>query len=101
MLIGINTCLLFFIIIDINDLHKFVSVALHTSAGEGDLSSDKLSHLKTVGSGFGPLIYGLKTDPSFHTFQQGCKAVWQAIDQTPNLPKLLVSCMIVEIDLGY
>ena len=77
--------------IDVNDLHKFVSVALHTSAGEGDFSSDKLSHLKTVGSGFGPLIYTLQKDPNFHTFQEGCKAVWKAIEQTPNLPTLLVS----------
>ena len=74
-----------------NDLHKFVSVALHTSAGEGDLSSDKLSHLKTVASGFAPLIYGLKKDSSFETFQQGCKAVWKTLMQTPNLPELLVS----------
>ena len=84
-------------IIDVNDLHKFVSIALHTSVEEGDLSSDRLSHLKVVGSGFGPLIYGLKNDPNFESFQQGCEAVWKAIDQTPNLPKLLVSSVISKL----
>lgn len=73
-----------------NDLHKFVTIALHTSVEEGDLSSDRLSHLKVVGSGFGPLIYGLKNDPSFESFQNGCLEVWEAIDEAPNLPKLLV-----------
>lgn len=71
-----------------------MSIALHTSVEEGDLSSDRLSHLKIVGSGFGPLIYGLKNDPSFESFQQGCEHVWKAIDQTPNLPRLLVSSSI-------
>ena len=68
-----------------------MSVALHTSAGEGDLSSDKLSHLKTVGSGFGPLIYELPQGSNFSTFQEKCEAVWTAIDQTPTLPELLVT----------
>lgn len=76
---------------DVNDLHKFVTIALHTSVEEGDLSSDRLSHLKVIGSGFGPLIYGLKNDPSFESFQQGCQEVWEAIDEAENLPKLLVS----------
>lgn len=68
-----------------------MSVALHTAAGEGDLSSDKLFHLQIVGSGYGPLIYGLMDDPSFELFQQACEAVWQAMKQTPDLPGLLVS----------
>lgn len=77
-----------------NDLQKFVSVALHTSAGEGDLSGAKLSHLKIVGSGFGPLIYGLKGDSSFHSFQRSCEAVWKAVKHTENLPELLVSSFL-------
>ncbi len=75
---------------DVNDLHKFVSVALHTSAGEGDHSSDRLSHLKMVASGFGPLIYGLKEDSSFELFRLQCEAVWEAVKLTPKLPSLLV-----------
>ena len=78
-------------LLDVNDLHKFVSVALHTSAGEGDLSSDKLSNLKTVGSGFGPLIYGLKHECTFESFQEACEGVWQAVGETEKLPRLLVS----------
>lgn len=77
-----------------NDLHKFVSVALHTAAGEGDHSSDRLSHLKMVGSGYGPLIYGLVEDSSFESFRQKCKDVWSAVEQAPKLPKFLVSCCI-------
>lgn len=68
-----------------------MSVALHTSAGEGDLSGDMLSHLKTVGSGFSPLIYGLREDSSFQSFQRGCEAVWKAVEHTKKLPILLVS----------
>ena len=73
-----------------NDLHKFVSVALHTSAGEGDLANDKLSNLKIIGSGFGPLIYDLKIDPSFETFKISCESVWESLKQNRKLPKLLV-----------
>ena len=77
-----------------NDLHKFVSVALHTSAGEGDFANDKLSHLKIIGSGFGPLIYRLKADPSFETFKVCCISVWESLESTPRLPKLLVSMQL-------
>ena len=80
-------------------MHRFVSVALHTSAGEGDLSSDRLSHLKVVGSGFGPLIYGLKEDSSFESFSEQCKAVWKAVEYTPKLPSLLV-CYYVYYNQG-
>lgn len=76
---------------DLNDLHQFVSVALLTAAGEGDLASDRLSHLFVAASGFGPFIYDLLEDPSFESFQQSCDAVWKAIKETPRLSKLLVS----------
>ena len=76
---------------DINDLHKFVSVALHTSAGEGDLANDKLSNLKIVGSGFAPLIYGFKKIRTVDSFNVSCVNVWQSLRQNPKLPKLLVS----------
>ena len=74
-----------------DDLHKFVSVALHTSAGEGDLSSDKLSNLKTVGSCYGPLIFYPREDATLASFQERCKEVWKAMEDVPNLSKLLVS----------
>ena len=83
--------LLLLLYAEIMDLQKFVSVALHTSAGEGDLSSDKLSNLKMAGSGYGPLIYNLFHDPSFEVFQNCCEEVWKSLEQMPNLPVLLVS----------
>lgn len=73
-----------------NDLHKFVGVALHTSAGEDDYSHDKLSQLKIVGSGYGPLIYKLKSTSDFESFTKYCKEVWLSLEQTPKLPFLLV-----------
>ena len=79
---------------DIADLHKFVSVALHTAAGEGDYSSDLLSDLKLVASGFKALIYDLKEDSSFSTFQSRCKEVWETIEQardSKDLSMVLVS----------
>ena len=74
-----------------NDLHNFVSVALHTSVGEDDYSHDKLSQLKVVGSGFGPLIYHLKKDSDFVSFTKFCEDVWSSLQETPQLPSLLVS----------
>ncbi len=73
-----------------NDLHKFVSVALHTSAGEGDLANDRLSDLKVIGSGYAPLIYDLQSEPNFETFKTSCEKVWKALSQTPDLPIKLV-----------
>ena len=75
----------------IDDLHNFVSVALHTTAGETDYDSDRLSNLKKVGNGFRPLIFDLMTDKSFEAFRQGCLAVWTAMETAPDLPEKLVS----------
>ena len=75
----------------LDDLHNFVSVALHTTAGESDFDSDRLSNLKKVGNGFGPLIFGLMKTKSFEAFRQGCLKVWDAMETAPDLPKQLVS----------
>ena len=75
-----------------NDLQNFVNVALATAAGGEDaLTHDKLSNLRTVGSHFGALIYNLKEKADFRTLADGCKLVWQAMERTSSLPKLLVS----------
>ncbi len=76
------------------DLQKFVNVALHTSAGEGDYSSDRLSNLKIVGSGYGPLIYKLKEQSDFDTFRSLCEEVWKSLHQTPQLSTLLVGSSV-------
>lgn len=81
---------LYYAILGVNDIHKFVNVALHTSAGEGDFANDNLSRLKTVGSGYGPLIYDLLVRPSFENFKACCMKVWEALRQTPSLPGKLV-----------
>ncbi len=77
-------------IVGVSGIQEFVSVALHTSAGEGALSSDKLSHLKTVATGYGPLIYDVKAMSSFEFFQSRCEAVWESMEKTSDLPELLV-----------
>ena len=44
----------------VEDLQSFVTIALATAVGgEDDLTKDKLSNLRTVGSGFRALIYEL------------------------------------------
>lgn len=78
--------------IDVGDLQNFVSVALSTAAGgEGDLANDQLSKLRTVGSGFGSLIYNLRPDTGFLVFKERCKSLWDSLRHTPLLPTLLVS----------
>ena len=84
--------------VGINDLHKFVSVALHTSAGEGDYANDNLSRLKIVGSGYSPLIYDLEKKPSFENFKKCCVKVWDALKQNSTLPERLV-CFREQQDL--
>lgn len=77
----------------INDLQKFVSVALHTASGEGDLATDYLSRLTIIGNGYCPLIYELSPDSSFDKFVECCTKVWDALKQTPSLSEDLVSCV--------
>lgn len=80
----------------VDDLHNFVSVALHTTAGEDDYDSDRLSNLKKIGNTFGSLIYDLKDDKSFEMFRIGCFNAWYAMaNTTENLPKILVTFNVV------
>ena len=76
---------------DVHEIQSFVNVALATAAGgEGDLSHDRLSHLRTVGSGFASLIYNFPEDAGFIELKEACKSVWDALEKNENLPKLLV-----------
>ena len=71
------------------NLVNFVTVALATAAGgEGDMTTDKVSFLRTVGSGFGLLIYRLKRNADYHKLQELCKIVWET---NPNLPEMMVN----------
>ena len=77
--------------LDVNDLQNFVNVALATAAGgEDDLAHDKLSDLRTVGSGFGALIYKLPDDTSYAELAQRCKSLWEALQNNQDLPNKLV-----------
>lgn len=75
----------------LDGLHNFVSLALHTTAGESDFDSDRLSNLKKVGNGFSPLIFDLIEDKSYDAFRHGCISVWEAIETASDLPEKLVS----------
>ena len=79
---------------DVHEIQSFVNVALATAAGgEGDLSHDRLSHLRTIGSGFASLIYNFPEDADFFKLKEACKSVWDALEKNENLPKLLVSTL--------
>ena len=72
------------------NLQNFVSLALATA--EDALAQGKLSHLHTVGSGFGSLIYDLKKTSGFKELIAGCKSLWVALDKSEKkLPQLLVN----------
>jgi hypothetical protein len=78
-------------IADVSDLHKFVTVALHTAAAEGSFASDKLSRLQFVGSGYAPLIYNVRSTATFDCFQKSCEKVWEVLKLSTDLPAQLVS----------
>ena len=68
-----------------------MTVALATAAGgEGDLAHDKLSHLRTVGSGFASLIYEVKESDDYRMLKERCTSLWEALEKNRNLPELLV-----------
>ena len=85
---------------EVNELHRFVSVALHTTAGEGDFESDKLASLRTVVTAFEPLIYGLRGEITYEIFCEQCRSVWDELSKNPKLPQMLV-CMYTCICLMY
>lgn len=76
---------------DVSDLQNFVNVALATAAGgEDDLTHDKLSDLRTVGSGLGALIYKLPKNAGYADLTERCESLCEALQNNPNLPTKLV-----------
>ena len=74
-----------------SDLQNFVNVALATAAGgEDDFAHDRLSDLRTVGSGFGALIYNLPQDAGYHELSQRCTSLWNSLENNPKLSRKLV-----------
>ena len=77
-----------------NDLQNFVNISLATAAGgEGDLARDKLSNLRTVGSGFGALIYKLPANAGYKTLMDRCRSLWETLQSTSKLADMMVSTM--------
>ena len=80
-----------------NDIQGFVTLALATAAGgEGDLVHDRLSHLRTVGSGYASLIYiksGERDD--YKMLMERCTSLWEALDKNHHLPELLVRYFVL------
>jgi len=72
----------------VNDLQSFVNVAL--AMVEDDLAHDKLSDLRTVGSGFGALIYKLPDDAGYADLSERCTSLWDALQNNKDLPNKLV-----------
>ena len=54
------------------------------------MTTDKLSYLRTVGSGFGPLIYKLPKSASYQQLQEHCKTIWKTLEHAPTLPEMMV-----------
>lgn len=82
------------------ELNRFVTIALSTGAGGEDaLTQDKLSNLRTVGSGFAPLIYILSKNAGFIDFTMQCSQVWMALKSNKDLPSLLVNSMHVHVQV--
>ena len=81
----------FIIFADVSDLQNFVNIALATAAGgEDDLTRDKLSNLRTIGSGFGSLIYKLPRTSGYKELVAGCKTLWETLEAAPRLPQIMV-----------
>ena len=83
--------------VDVYDLNTFVTIALSTATGGEDaLTQDKLSNLRTVGSGYGPLLYSLHNTAGFQELSSCCTYVWKALETKPDLPNILVSCKLCQ-----
>ena len=75
-------------------------MALATAAGgEDDLANDRLSCLRTVGSGFSSLIYKLDPNTGFRDLRERCKSLWRAFENDKNLPLLLVGLILLKAAL--
>ena len=83
------------------DLQHFVTIALATaSAGEDDYTRDRLSNLRTIGSGFSRLIYSLPPDTNYMQLVRYCTSLWDMLKRDADLPQKLVSSCIFYIKCG-
>ncbi|XP_019853235.1 PREDICTED: E3 ubiquitin-protein ligase RNF213-like [Amphimedon queenslandica] len=78
---------------DVQDLQHFVTIALATaSAGEDDYTRDRLSNLRTVGSGFAKLIYSLPKSTGCIELVRCCTSLWDTLKRDAALPTKLRDC---------
>ena len=76
---------------DLNGLQSFVVISLTTAAGGEDAyTRDRLSYLRTVGSGFKDLIYNLPSSAGYQVLVNQCQSLWDTLRTTPNLPDMMV-----------
>lgn len=72
-----------------------VQLILQSSSGDEALVNDLLTQLLTVATAFGSLIYDpIPKDASNDVLADRCRKVWKALEDTPDLNKILVSCML-------
>ena len=89
---------------DVQDMQNFINISLATAAGDEEaLTHDKLSYLRTVGGGFGALIYRLPSNAGYEMLVDRCKTLWDTLQSgiqmqdtvghtAPNLPDMMVQC---------
>ena len=58
------------------------------------MAHDRLSHLRTVGSGFASFIYNISDQDGYKQLEVKCKSLWEALEDNPRLPKLLVNIIV-------
>ena len=83
--------------IDVSDLQQLVKIALGTVGSESECNTDKLSYLRTVGSGFGLLIYKLPKDADYVLLHEHCKELWETLEQTGIIPEIMVNISVKEV----
>ena len=82
--------------IDVNDLRHFVKIALAAVGSESECT-DRLSYLRTVGSGFGLLIYKLPKDADYELLHEHCKELCETLEQTGIIPEIMVNISAKEV----
>ncbi|XP_072560845.1 E3 ubiquitin-protein ligase rnf213-alpha isoform X2 [Paramormyrops kingsleyae] len=73
---------------DINELKVFVDLA-SISAGENDLDVDRVACFHDAVLGYASMLYDLKPDAGFQSFNEALKKLWKAFENDCNLPKKL------------
>ena len=72
-------------------MQVFVEIMLGCSSGEEQTNTELLTNLMTVTTAYAALIYDpISKDASNKVLADRCHRIWVALDETPQLPHLLV-----------